>query len=590
MSDEPFRSGFYRPLVVVSYWLDYQVWGNNPLGYHAFNLLLYLSIALGVFGLSKALGLENGAAWVGALFFAFHPIQNIAVGNIASRTDLMATSFLLFGLLLWLSKGFLQKSSGVCLLFLALLCKESAVAGPVLAIMCSWWQKADKRPQLKHIWAVTLVIPVYVLLRSWALQGSDPVRKIPSFVDWKGSYVTWSYLTRIIIPTPQAPVENLAYPGLFWVLLTGLLLVGMFLVVLYPGVHHRARLLMGWFLVTIAPVTDWLPLDVRFSDLLLFLPFVAVSIAFGWLMWKINWFRLVQVVLLLCMTSSVYYTYQWKDEATLWRWGLSLKPQNANFHVQYGVALLRKAEVNKGIWHLKKAVQLGPKTRELCYAHFNLGVFYERNGRVQKAVYHFRKTYQLQKNQTHQKALHSAYNRLGVYWYSRRKLAQAESVFRAMLRLSPRNTKPLFNLSMTLLYQHRLKEAKTVLLNLLKEHPDHLRGQIHLLRILSKQKNFVQLNKRAKFLLKKVPNHPIIWGHLGISFMKMGQLEQAQKAFQRSLQFKKNDSYIKSQLQKVRRLQQARKKGDKKKMPPTTRKTPSTTRKAAPIKKPLIPN
>ncbi|MCB1196014.1 hypothetical protein KDK77_07495, partial [bacterium] len=32
----------YRPLVTLSYFIDYQVWGKNPFGYHLTNLILHL--------------------------------------------------------------------------------------------------------------------------------------------------------------------------------------------------------------------------------------------------------------------------------------------------------------------------------------------------------------------------------------------------------------------------------------------------------------------------------------------------------------------------------------------------------------------
>src|SRR3990172_8011989 len=68
---------FYRPLVYLSYLIDFLLWGDNPFGFHLTNVILHLLNTLMVFSLAKWLfpG-DGGAEWGvlgGALFFAVHP-------------------------------------------------------------------------------------------------------------------------------------------------------------------------------------------------------------------------------------------------------------------------------------------------------------------------------------------------------------------------------------------------------------------------------------------------------------------------------------------------------------------------------------
>ena len=46
----------YYPLLVTNYWLQYRFWGENPVGYHAVNLLFHVCNSVLVFYLIRALG------------------------------------------------------------------------------------------------------------------------------------------------------------------------------------------------------------------------------------------------------------------------------------------------------------------------------------------------------------------------------------------------------------------------------------------------------------------------------------------------------------------------------------------------------
>ena len=85
----------YRPLVILFYWLEFKLFGSNPMGFHAVTLLLHiLNTAPRYFKLcqTKTSGI---AAILASAVFAIHPVQVEAVSNIASHTDLMATSGIL---------------------------------------------------------------------------------------------------------------------------------------------------------------------------------------------------------------------------------------------------------------------------------------------------------------------------------------------------------------------------------------------------------------------------------------------------------------------------------------------------------------
>lgn len=138
------QGSFYRPLVMLSFMLDYAVDGLNPFVFHATNLMLHLFNAILVFyAVDRIIQSRNISSWT-AILFAIHPIQWEAVSNIAGRSVLLST---LFSLLAWIAYMRWDKKGGggnlLCVFIgqtAALLCKEAAVMLPVLFVWTSLFQ------------------------------------------------------------------------------------------------------------------------------------------------------------------------------------------------------------------------------------------------------------------------------------------------------------------------------------------------------------------------------------------------------------------------------------------------------------------
>jgi tetratricopeptide (TPR) repeat protein len=128
LTAEPLQS--YRPLVFITFAVDFSLWGLQPIGYHLTNTALHIVNSLLVY---RLLGfyLRPTAAWLGALVFVTHPVHVEAVTYISNRAELLAALLALAGIVLFLEAA-RRGSKTIHILslpcfFLAFAARESAV-------------------------------------------------------------------------------------------------------------------------------------------------------------------------------------------------------------------------------------------------------------------------------------------------------------------------------------------------------------------------------------------------------------------------------------------------------------------------------
>ena len=128
------NTGFYRPVVAMSFALDRAVFGLAPLGYGWTNGLLVLLVGIAIARLGRALGLTPTAGTVAAGLWMLNPHGiNMALLWTSGRTALLLTLFAVLAATALVRHRYLQLAA--CVL-LAMLSKEEAVVLPV--ILLAW--------------------------------------------------------------------------------------------------------------------------------------------------------------------------------------------------------------------------------------------------------------------------------------------------------------------------------------------------------------------------------------------------------------------------------------------------------------------
>lgn len=129
-----------RPLFAAFYFLNYKLWGLNPVGYHILGICAHALNALLVFHIAKQLIPGNSLrAALAGLLFALCPVNSVAVSWVAGiPAEILPTLFYLLAFFFFMR--YRSKPRGLYLAlssaaFLACLCiKEVAVTLPVMLV------------------------------------------------------------------------------------------------------------------------------------------------------------------------------------------------------------------------------------------------------------------------------------------------------------------------------------------------------------------------------------------------------------------------------------------------------------------------
>jgi len=158
--------GFYRPLVSLTFSADGAIWGLNPRGYAATNVVLFALVAGLIYRVARSLELPPAAAVLAAALWAFDiHAPRMALLWISGRTALMLCIFALATADAVLRER--DKTAAVwCLL--ALLSKEEAVVLPAIMTLFVWWSDRGRFGLVSLLKATSWLwaaLAIYAVLR-----------------------------------------------------------------------------------------------------------------------------------------------------------------------------------------------------------------------------------------------------------------------------------------------------------------------------------------------------------------------------------------------------------------------------------------
>ena len=160
---EPRSIPQYYPVVHTTFWVEYQLWGLDPTGFHVVNVLLHLLNAVLVWAILRRLLprpgegpdiplLALGATWLAAAVFALHPVHVESVAWITERKNVLSGAFYLGSMLVLLpifglserrrsSRNGARYLLGTLLFVAALLSKSVTFSLPAALLLLVYWKR-----------------------------------------------------------------------------------------------------------------------------------------------------------------------------------------------------------------------------------------------------------------------------------------------------------------------------------------------------------------------------------------------------------------------------------------------------------------
>lgn len=487
----------YWPLSNSMFWLEWRLWGMNPAGYRAVNLLLHAVGSVLVWRIGRQLAVPW--SWLGAILFAVHPVTVASVAWIAELKNCLSLTLAAVALRAWLQFDATGRRAwyavSLVAFLLALTAKTSTVVVPVLLLAFAWWRRGriDRQDAVRAapFFLLALVMGLVTLWRQTSgdgVPGDAAADSLLSRIAASG-WVVWFYLSKALVPVGLAMV----YPR--WTVDPATLTAWLPLAALggvAAGIHRlgprwRRPLAMGLgcYVVALGPVLGILPMWFRRYSLVsdhlqyLALPAITMLLAAGLHAaatipgWRRPVAGVAAVLALGCMALTWERSGAFTSTISLMQDSLAKNPDSWTAHTNLGAALGALGRPQEAIPHYQEALRLRPTSFQ---AHNNLATVLFHLGRPQDAIPHYREALRINPD------VAEIHSNLGVALALLGDARAASDHFREVLRLMPNSAEAHNNLGYMLALQGRLAEAVPHYEEALRLNPAHEKARDNLQR------------------------------------------------------------------------------------------------------------
>lgn len=362
-----FYVGNYAPVQMLSYMLDYELWGLKASGFLLTNVMIHISNGILIYFLLFRLNGQKLWSFLAAFIFLFHPVQVESVAWVSQRKNLLAMFFFMLAFHFYLnyrkndtSKGKIHFALSLIAYTCSLLSKSVAVILPLVLYVYDYsyiYQVKQKKWLLleKTIYMIPAFLVGLVALLSQSHEAGG------GMVDYfNGSFsaffftmtpVFLQYLLLLLWPSKLSALytQHLRLSVDFTVVGASIVLISIIVFSFY--LYKYKRHLFFWyitFFIGLLPVSQIIPIATLINDRYLYFPLIGISGLFGGilyfscekpdLIYKYSAYIVITTMIVILPILTFQRISVWKDAITLFSDVTKKYPDNGYAWKYLGVA------------------------------------------------------------------------------------------------------------------------------------------------------------------------------------------------------------------------------------------------------------
>lgn len=460
---------YYRPLFMVLFTITHTLFGTTAWAWHLINVLIHASVTLLLFITFREATSRPWTAIIAATLFAVHPAHAESVAWLSGITDPLMALFLLpaFYFYLRYRKTSRKTTLAIALVFylFALLCKETALALPLIVAYCeAFYFKDDASSNKRFLRALAIgslfILPtaIYFAMRYFALSsiffgGGQRYPLGPSIATVPLAIVKYLGLMSIPFGYSYQHYTDLVASITqmrFWI---PLILIA---VITASVIMSRSRILgfaAIWFIVTLAPALAALPrFDPEYlvQERYLYIPSMgfclAVACGIEWLAsrnvfsTRRNAVATILTMLLVVVWGAAYFKHNaaWHDTVSIFEKCVEVEPQSAPARAALAKAYFETGRARQAEEQAQAALDLNAGDAN---PYLNLSYFAHASGMLDKAIEYLEQgTSTLEESPMTRYKRATMYLNLGLLYTQRKDFDKAEASLKRSIEIWPRPT------------------------------------------------------------------------------------------------------------------------------------------------------
>lgn len=394
---------YYKPLLNISYALNYAIGNGSPFPFHFFQMFLHIVNACILFIIFKHF-FKLPLAFTLALLFLVHPINSEAAFYIADTQDVL---FFFFGIIsLWILKNHNSRKAlivaSICLLF-SLLSKETGLLFIFLALVQIFlFTKKSFLPLLGYI---SVVFFIYLMLRINAVGIFTKSFAPIAMLDLHGRFINmpeifFFYLKTFFFPfnlavSYQQIYTHITFNHFFLTLFVDFVFLsalGFFAVMLYKRYSHKYFVnyifFLFWFIIGISLHLQIIPLDATVAERWFYFPIVGLLGMGGVVLEAFQLERMgksiivIAVIILILLSIRTFIrSFDWRNDFILVTHDITISKDDFVLENILASELIKRGQWEEAKIHAEKSIKIYPSILN----YNNLGIIYLSTGDYKKA-------------------------------------------------------------------------------------------------------------------------------------------------------------------------------------------------------------